>query len=51
MRKFLFVLATGMAAASFSGCAAKSTTTTEPPVSTTVATETVTEIETADESI
>ena len=51
MRKFLFVLATGMAAASFTGCTAKSTTATELPVSTTVATETVTEIETADEPI
>ena len=51
MRKFLFVLATGMAAASFSGCAAKSTTTTEPATSTAAATEAATEIKTANEPI
>ena len=33
MRKFLFVLATGIAAASFAGCSAKSTTTTEAATS------------------
>ena len=51
MRKFLFVLATGMAAASFTGCATKSTTTTESATSTAVATEATTSVETADESV
>ena len=51
MRKFLFVLATGMVVASFTGCTEKSTTATELSVSTTAATETATEIETTDEPV
>ena len=37
MRKFLFVLAAGMAAAGFTGCASKSTATTETAASTAAA--------------
>ena len=51
MRKFLFVLAAGMAAAGFTGCAAKSTATTEAAASTAASTESATEIETTDESV
>ncbi len=48
MKKLLFVLAAGMAAASLAGCAAKSTTTTEADTTTAAATESSTEIMTAD---
>lgn len=51
MKKFLFVLATGITVASFTGCATNSTITTEPATSTAAATETATEIETAGEPI
>ena len=50
MRKIMFVLAIGMAAASFAGCSAKSTTTTEAATSA-ATTEAVTESETAAESV
>lgn len=51
MRKIVYVLATGVIAANLAGCAAKTTTTTEAVTSTAVATETGTEIETADEPV
>ena len=50
MRKIMFVLAIGMAAASLAGCYAKSTTTTEA-ATTAAATEAVAESETAVESV
>lgn len=51
MRKIVYVLVVGVAAASLAGCAAKSSTPNELVTSTAVATETATEIETANEPI